>query len=71
MIIKFDEILEIFEFLDDWEDWYKYFIDLGKEFFGFQDEDWIEVNKVCGCVFQVWLIIIVDCNDVGDVVLIF
>ena len=30
-IIDFDEIVEIFEFLDDWEERYRYVIELGKK----------------------------------------
>lgn len=51
-----DDILETFEFLDDWEDRYKYLIDLGKELPGLSDDERVEEYKVRGCVSQVWLI---------------
>lgn len=71
MTTKLDEILETFEFLDDWEDRYKYLIDLGKELPGLQDEDRTDVNKVRGCVSQVWLITSVTRDDTGQPILTF
>lgn len=71
MTTKLDEILETFEFLDDWEDRYKYLIDLGKELPGLQDEDRTDVNKVRGCVSQVWLITSVTRDDTGQSILTF
>lgn len=49
-------ILENFEFLDDWEDKYRYVIELGRALPAFPVEDQIDSNKVEGCVSQVWLI---------------
>ncbi|MTI42653.1 SufE family protein [Roseibium hamelinense] len=60
MTTTIDEILENFEFLDDWEDRYKYLIDLGKELPDLPDGEKNETNKVRGCVSQVWLITSVD-----------
>jgi len=51
-----DTILSDFEFLDDWEDRYKYVIDLGREMPEFPDEARTEANKVRGCASQVWLL---------------
>lgn len=50
-----DRIFEDFEFLDDWEDRYKYVIDLGRELPAFPDSARTAANKVQGCVSQVWL----------------
>lgn len=50
-----DRIFEDFEFLDDWEDRYKYVIDLGRELPPFPDKARTAANKVQGCVSQVWL----------------
>ncbi|WP_346914622.1 SufE family protein [uncultured Roseibium sp.] len=56
MTTSLDDILETFEFLDDWEDRYKYLIDLGKELPGLPEEQKNDANKVRGCVSQVWLV---------------
>ena len=48
-------ILSDFELLDDWEDRYRYIIDLGKSLDPFPEEARIDENKVQGCVSQVWL----------------
>ena len=50
-----DRIVEDFEFLDDWEDRYRYVIDLGKDLPPFPDSARTPRNKVQGCVSQVWL----------------
>lgn len=50
-----DTILDDFAFLDDWEERYRYVIDLGKDLPPFPDEDRTETNRVRGCVSQVWL----------------
>ena len=52
----FDEIAENFEFLDDWEDRYRYVIELGKEMTPLDDGQKIPATKVDGCASQVWLI---------------
>lgn len=55
-----DDIMEGFEYLDDWEDRYAYLIDLGKEVEGLRDEERIEKNRIKGCTSQVWLIWSID-----------
>jgi cysteine desulfuration protein SufE len=50
-----DRIYEDFEFLDDWEDRYRYLIDLGRDLPPFPDALRRPENKVPGCVSQVWL----------------
>ena len=52
----FEEIVEDFEFLDDWEDRYAFIIDLGKQLPPFPDAQRTEKNYVHGCQSQVWLI---------------
>lgn len=49
------DIIENFEYLDDWEDRYRYVIELGKELDTFPDDLRTDLNKVRGCVSQVWL----------------
>jgi len=53
--INTDEILETFEFLEDWEDRYAFIIDLGKKLPAFPEDAKNEVNLVHGCQSQVWL----------------
>ncbi len=62
-------IIDDFEFLDDWEDRYRYLIDLGRDLPDFPDEARTAQNKVQGCVSQVWLQSQVGDGD--DPVLIF
>ncbi len=50
------DILDAFEFLDDWEDRYAYIIDLGKNLPAFPESEKTEENLVRGCQSQVWLI---------------
>lgn len=50
-----DEIAANFEFLDEWEDRYRYVIELGKALPPLRDEDRTAENKVRGCASQVWL----------------
>ena len=50
-----DEIIADFELLDDWEDRYRYIIDLGRSLAPLPDLARTEGNKVQGCVSQVWL----------------
>lgn len=55
-----DDILESFEFLDDWEERYSYIIDLGKSLPAFPEAEKVEENYVHGCQSQVWLIHTID-----------
>lgn len=50
-----DTIIDDFEFLDEWEDKYRYVIELGKSLPAFDDAARTAQNKVNGCVSQVWL----------------
>ena len=51
----FEEIIEDFEFLEDWEDRYRYVIDQGKAMDGLDDALKVPATKVDGCASQVWL----------------
>jgi len=51
----FEEIVEDFEFLDDWEDRYRHVIDMGKAMEPLEEAMKVEMNKVHGCASQVWL----------------
>lgn len=71
MATDISEILETFDFLDDWEDRYKYLIDLGKELPELTSDERSDANKVRGCVSQVWLITSVSDGPDGAPVLTF
>ncbi|MGC1508614.1 SufE family protein [Ketobacter sp. MCCC 1A13808] len=49
------DILEDLEFFDDWEDRYRYIIDLGKKLPTMPDELKTDLNFVHGCQSQVWI----------------
>lgn len=51
-----DKIMDDFTFLDDWEDRYRYVIELGKELPDLADEKKTAENKVQGCASQVWVV---------------
>jgi len=51
----FEEIVEDFEFLDDWEDRYRYVIDRGKAMAPLDEALKVPATKVEGCASQVWL----------------
>jgi cysteine desulfuration protein SufE len=51
-----DRILDDFAFLDDWEDRYRYVIELGRELQPLTEAERADANKVRGCASQVWLV---------------
>lgn len=51
-----DKIIEDFAFLDDWEDRYRYVIELGKALPDLAEDKRTSENKVNGCASQVWLV---------------
>lgn len=51
-----DQIIDDFAFLDDWEDRYRYVIELGKALPDLAEEKRTSENKVMGCASQVWLV---------------
>src|SRR5690554_5005729 len=53
--ITSDDILETLAFFDNWEDRYKYIIDLGRELPPLDEQHRTERNMVRGCQSQVWL----------------
>ena len=50
-----DEIRENFELLEEWDDRYRYVIELGRTLEPMPDAEHSAENKVQGCVSQVWL----------------
>jgi cysteine desulfuration protein SufE len=53
---RFEEIAEDFALLDDWEDRYRYVIELGKAMPPLEDALKVPATKVEGCASQVWLV---------------
>ena len=51
-----ETILEDFAYLDDWEDRYRYVIELGKALPPLPEADKTAEHKVQGCASQVWLV---------------
>ena len=54
--MSIEDLIDDFEFLDDWDDRYRYVIELGKALEDFPETLKTEGSKVKGCVSQVWLI---------------
>ena len=52
----FEEIADTFEFLEDWEDRYRYVIDLGKAMPELEEAFRVPATRVEGCASQVWLL---------------
>jgi cysteine desulfuration protein SufE len=50
-----DEIRENFELLEEWDDRYRYVIELGRTLEPMPEAEHSSENKVQGCVSQVWL----------------
>lgn len=51
----FEEVVEDFEFLEDWEDRYRYVIERGRAMDPLNDALKVDANKMHGCASQVWL----------------
>jgi cysteine desulfuration protein SufE len=66
-----DEILDNFSLLDEWDDRYRYVIELGRTLPPLPDEARGEANKVQGCASQVWLSTTVRPNGSAGPVLSF
>jgi cysteine desulfuration protein SufE len=66
-----DEIIGNFAVLDDWDDRYRYLIELGRELPPLAEAAHSDANKVQGCASQVWLDTTVRPNGAGGPVLTF
>jgi cysteine desulfuration protein SufE len=51
-----NDLADEFELLGDWEERYRYVIELGKELAPLTDAERSDENKVRGCASQVWLV---------------
>jgi len=52
----FADIVETFEFLDDWEDKYRYVIEMGRDYPALDEALRTDALKVEGCASQVWML---------------
>ena len=66
-----DEIIDNFSLLDEWDDRYRYLIELGRALPPLAAEAHNDANKVRGCASQVWLDTRVRPNGAGGPVLTF
>jgi cysteine desulfuration protein SufE len=66
-----DDIRDNFALLDEWDDRYRYVIELGRTLDKMPDEDHSAINKVQGCASQVWLTRTVDRSNSNEPVLNF
>jgi len=60
MLPPITTIIDNFEFIDDWEERYRYLIELGRQLPPADEALHAEANKVQGCASQVWLDLAVD-----------
>ncbi|WP_454618060.1 SufE family protein [Bradyrhizobium cenepequi] len=61
-----DEIRDNFSLLDEWDDRYRYVIELGRTLAPMPEEEHSAANKVQGCVSQVWLSRTIDRAGNGE-----
>ncbi len=62
---EFQNLKDDFEFIDDWEERYKYVIELGKNMPALAEEEHLDRYKVHGCVSQVWIKSDIQTDDRG------
>jgi cysteine desulfuration protein SufE len=55
MTTTLDEIIDNFSLLEEWDDRYRYLIELGRNLAPLPERDRVDTNKVQGCASQVWL----------------
>jgi cysteine desulfuration protein SufE len=65
------EIIDNFSVLDDWDDRYRYLIELGRQLPPLAPAAYTDANKVQGCASQVWLDTQVRPNGAGGPILTF
>lgn len=69
--MSIDEIIGNFQLMDEWDDRYRYIIELGRTLPDLPDRARTETNKVQGCASQVWLARTVKRNEGGEPILAF
>jgi cysteine desulfuration protein SufE len=70
-ITTLDEVVDNFSLLEEWDDRYRYVIELGRNLDPLSERDRTEANKVQGCASQVWLATTVHADGRGGPVLTF
>jgi cysteine desulfuration protein SufE len=70
-VTTIDEIIDNFSLLDEWDDRYRYLIELGRKLDPLPDSARSDANKVQGCASQVWLSTAIKPNGAGGPVLDF
>jgi cysteine desulfuration protein SufE len=70
-VTTLDEIVDNFSLLEEWDDRYRYVIELGRGLSPLGERDRTQANKVQGCASQVWLATTVHPNGQGGPVLTF
>jgi len=68
---RIDSIVDDFSVLDDWDDRYRYVIELGRQLAPLDERDRTDRNKVQGCASQVWLATTVHPNGAEGPILTF
>jgi cysteine desulfuration protein SufE len=71
MTMKIDEITANFALLDDWDDRYRYVIELGRTLEPLPEAARTDATKVSGCASQVWLVTQIERDGQGELVLCF
>lgn len=67
--MQVEELVDTFDMLDNWEERYRYLIDLGRQLPPLSEAGHSEANRVRGCMSQVWMTAALE--DAGDPVLSF
>jgi cysteine desulfuration protein SufE len=69
--MSINEIIENFELLEEWDDRYRYLIELGRALPALPEGARTDANKVQGCASQVWLATSIKPNGSAGPVLSF
>jgi len=67
MAANIDTIIENFGFLEDWEDRYRYLIELGKDLPPLAENEMTEETRVRGCASQVWVVTSVNRDGIEPI----
>jgi cysteine desulfuration protein SufE len=54
--LNIEDLIEGFELFEDWEERYRYIIEMGRKLETFPDDEKTELNRVQGCVSSVWML---------------
>ena len=65
-MMTIEEIRDNFALLEEWDDRYRYVIELGRTLDPMPEAEHSSANKVQGCASQVWLSKRLDRNDAND-----